>query len=99
MQITKAEVTPVELKLRQPVRMAGLPEIKQVTAIFVRLETRQGQSAWGCTIAHADLTGEAPEEVLRACRECANLVPDLHPTQIEYSLNQLASRCRTFPRR
>ena len=97
MQITKAEVTPVELKLRQPVRMAGLQEIKQVTAIFVRLETRQGQSAWGCTVAHADLTGEAPEEVLRACQECANLVPDLHPTQIEYSLNQLASRCRLSP--
>ncbi len=28
MQITKAEVTPVELKLKKPVQMAGLPLIK-----------------------------------------------------------------------
>ena len=58
MQITKAEVTPIELKLRQPVRMAGRPEISQITAIFVRIETRQGQNAWGCTVANPDLTGE-----------------------------------------
>ena len=30
MQITKADVTPVELHLNQPVRMAGYPEINQV---------------------------------------------------------------------
>ena len=97
MQITRAEVTPVELKLRQPILMAGMPEIQHVTAIFVRLETRQGQSAWGCTVAHPGLTGEDPGEVLRACRECANLVPDLHPTNIEYSLNQLALRWDLSP--
>ena len=68
MQITKAEVTPVELKLLQPVRMAGLPAINKITAIFVRIETRQGQNAWGCTIANPDLTGEKPQDVLRACR-------------------------------
>ena len=41
--------------------MAGLAEINAVTAIFVRLETRQGQSAWGCTVAHPDLNGEKPD--------------------------------------
>ena len=98
MQITKAEVTPVELKLRQPVRMVGLlAEIHQITAIFVRLETRQGQNAWGCTIANPDLTGEKPEDVLRACRECAALAPDLHPVNIEYSLAELASRAHATP--
>ena len=30
MQITKADVTPIELNLNQPVRMAGYPEINQV---------------------------------------------------------------------
>jgi L-alanine-DL-glutamate epimerase-like enolase superfamily enzyme len=94
MQITKAEVTPVELRLRQPVRMAGLPEIDQITAVFVRIETRQGQNAWGCTLAHPDLTGERPEDVIRACRECAALAPDLHPMNIEYSLGELAARAR-----
>jgi L-alanine-DL-glutamate epimerase-like enolase superfamily enzyme len=90
MQIVKAEVTPVELSLRMPVQIAGMPVIERVTAIFVRLETRQGQSAWGCTVAHPALTGETPEAVIRACRDCASLAPDLHPTQIEYSLAELA---------
>lgn len=97
MQITKAEVIPVELKLRQPVQMAGLPAIDHVTAIFVRLETRQGQNAWGCTIAHPNLTGEAPQDVIRACRECAVLAPDLHPTNIEFTLAELASRAQAPP--
>lgn len=90
MQITKAEVNPIELRLLEPVQMAGFPAIDQITAVFVRLETRQGQSAWGCTVAHPELTGEQPEDVIRICRECAVRVPDLHPTNIEYSLDELA---------
>jgi L-alanine-DL-glutamate epimerase-like enolase superfamily enzyme len=90
MQITKAEVIPVELKLRHPVQMAGSPAIQQVTAIFVRLETRQGVSAWGCTVAERQLTGENPADVLRACRQCATITPDLNPLNLEYSLDELA---------
>jgi L-alanine-DL-glutamate epimerase-like enolase superfamily enzyme len=93
-QIIKAEVTPLELKLRQPVRMAGLPEIQHITAVFIRLETRHGQNAWGCTLAHKDLTGEKPEDVVHACQECAVLTPDLHPMNIEYSLGELAERAK-----
>lgn len=89
MQITKTVVTPVELSLRIPVRMVNTPEICNVTAIFVRIETREGKTAWGCAVAHADLTGENPEDALRVCQECAVIVPDLHPTHIEYSLAKL----------
>jgi L-Ala-D/L-Glu epimerase len=89
-QISAAEVTPVELKLRQPVQMAGLPVIEQVTAIFVRLETRDGRNAWGCAVAHPDLTGETPEDAVSACQACAQAVPSLHPTNLEYSLAELA---------
>jgi L-alanine-DL-glutamate epimerase-like enolase superfamily enzyme len=92
MQITRAEVIPAELKIRRPVRLAGIPAFQQVTAIFVRLETRQGQSAWGCTVAQPDLTGEKPGEVLRACRDCADLVADLHPLNLEFALAELATR-------
>lgn len=90
MQITKVEVVPVELKLRQPVRMAHLPPIEHVTAVFIHMETRQGHNAWGCAVAHPDLTGEQPKNLIRACRECADLVPSLHPTHIEYSMNELS---------
>jgi L-Ala-D/L-Glu epimerase len=96
-QITKVEVDLIELKLRHPVQMAGMPLIDHLAAIFVHLITRQGQSAWGCTIAHPKLTGENPEDVLRACLEGAALVPDLHPTNIEYSLNELTLRTKPSP--
>ncbi len=97
MQITKAEVTPIELKLKRPVQMAGLPLITHITAIFVRLETRQGQSAWGCTVAHPDLTGEQPAQVQRACQACAAQVTDLHPLNIEFSLARLAPLTQKTP--
>ncbi len=91
MQILKCEVTPVELKLRQPARLAGIPEISHITAIFVRIETKDGRNAYGCTVAHPDLTGERPEQVRRTCLECADLVPDLHPINIEYSLAKISA--------
>jgi L-alanine-DL-glutamate epimerase-like enolase superfamily enzyme len=89
MQITKAEVTPITLKLKQPGAMALMPEIEDITVVFVRLELSSGQSAWGCTVSHPDITGDHPDQVLKVCQDCAELVPDLHPTNIEYSLDQL----------
>jgi L-alanine-DL-glutamate epimerase-like enolase superfamily enzyme len=89
MQITKAEITPITLNLKQPGAMALMPEIKDVLVVFVRLELSTGQSAWGCTVSHPALTGDQPDDVVRACQACADLVPDLHPTNIEYSLDQL----------
>lgn len=97
MQIARAEVIPVELKLRHPVRMAQLPPITQVTAVFIRIETRQGQSAWGCTMAHSDLTGDDPALVIQQCKECAALLPDLNPLQIEHSLSELVRLVPNLP--
>jgi L-Ala-D/L-Glu epimerase len=97
MQITKVEVIPVELALREPVRMAGTALIHHVTAVFLRMETREGQSAWGCTVAHPLLTGDQPGDVIRGCQEGAALVPDLHPMNIEYSLGELSTRMNILP--
>ncbi len=97
MQITKAEVIPVELQMKRSVRMANLPEMKSVTAIFVRLETRQGQSAWGCTVAHPDLNGEKSEHVIRVCREYSALAPDFNPLNIELALEQLSANIKASP--
>lgn len=90
MQISQAKVHPIEIRLRHPLQMARLPKITSVTAIFIRLELRDGRSAWGCAVAHPALSGEKPEEALRACQACADRAPDLHPTNIEYSLAELA---------
>ncbi len=97
MQIVKAEVTPVEIKLRHPVQMAHLPEIKHITAVFIRLETRKGESAWGCVVAHPLLTNDEPNDVIHACRDCATLVPDLPPMNIEYSLERLSPLVEIAP--
>jgi L-alanine-DL-glutamate epimerase-like enolase superfamily enzyme len=91
MQITRADVIPAELALSRPVRMAHLPQVSSITAIFVRLDTRHGQTAWGCCVAHPDLTCSRPAGVLQACRDFAALAPELHPTHIEYSLSALSS--------
>lgn len=91
MQITKAEVIPVELQLKESVRMAGLAPIDQVMAVFIRLETRQGQSAWGCTVGHPDLTGDTPAGLIQACRAGADLAPDLNPMNIEYALARIGA--------
>jgi L-alanine-DL-glutamate epimerase-like enolase superfamily enzyme len=88
-QISKVTATPVNLSLRQPIRMANLAPVESVTAIFVRIETRQGRNAWGCGIAHPQLSGENPADALRSCQEAADLASDLHPIDIEYSLAQL----------
>jgi L-alanine-DL-glutamate epimerase-like enolase superfamily enzyme len=103
MQITKAEVTPVQLKLRHPVQLAGRERIDHITAIFVRLETRSGLNAWGCAVTHPSLTavtnqpGEKLADVLRACRACAEMAPSLHPTDLEYSLAKLSCQVGDAP--
>ncbi|HLE53294.1 MAG TPA: enolase C-terminal domain-like protein [Anaerolineales bacterium] len=97
MQIIKAEITPVEIHLRQPVRMAHLPEIDRVTAVFLRLETRKGDSAWGCAVALPPLTADRPADVIRVCQDCATAVTDLHPMDIEYSLARLSPLAEAAP--
>lgn len=97
MQITRAEVIPIEIKLIHAVQMANMPSIQSVMAVFVRLETRQGQNAWGCTIAHPLLSGHQPAEVIKVCQECAAKAVDLHPINIEYSLAELAPLCKDVP--
>lgn len=104
MQITRCEVIPLELTLSRPAEMAShVPvdgkklTIQRITAIFVRLETRDRRNAWGCAVAHPWLTGEEPEKGLAACRQAAEMAPDLHPTNLEYSLAELEPVTRQSP--
>jgi len=92
MQITNVQVVPIELKLRLPYRTAYQPdrEIDRVAAVFVCVETRQGQTAWGCAAFDQHLTGETLEDVVRACRACADRARDLNPLNTEQALESLA---------
>ncbi len=89
MQITHVEVVPVELKLRLPYRTAYHPEISQVTAVFIRVDTRQGHVAWGCTAYDPVISGETFQDVLDGCHACADRARDLNPLNIEFALEQL----------
>jgi len=91
MQITHVEVIPAEFKLRQPFRAAAHPtEVESVGCVFVRVETRDGRTAWGCAAFDPALTGETMEQVLRVCRACADRALDLNPLNTELALAELA---------
>ena len=90
MQITHVEVVPVELNLRLPYRAAAHPEeLECIACVFVRIETREGQLAWGCAAFDPTLTGETLDDVLAACRRCADRALDLNPLNTEFALAEL----------
>lgn len=97
MQISHVNVTPIELSLRLPHRAAHRPDIDRMTALFVRIETRQGEVAWGCAAFDPAITGETPAKVTRACHACAERVLDLNPLNTEYALNELAALTQGTP--
>ena len=90
MQITHIEVTPVELPLRLPYRAASSTEIDRTTAVFLRVETQQGLVAWGCTAVDPAHSTHTSEQVIEACRACADRARDLNPLNTEYALAELA---------
>ncbi len=92
MQITNVQVVPVEMNLRVPHRAAyhTAASIERVTTVFVQIETRQGQVAWGCAAFDPLLSGETLENVLDACHACADRARDLNPLNTAYALSELA---------
>lgn len=90
MQITHIQVTPVELKLAHPYQSAYHAQIDRTAAVFIRVDTRQGQTAWGCAAFVPAVSGEMLEEVTRTCRACADRALELNPLNIEHALSELA---------
>lgn len=97
MLITQVEVTPMEFKLRQPFRSVYTEAQETTGAVFVRVETRQGQVAWGCAAVDPSFTDEQLDTVTHICRRCADLARDLNPLNIEFALAQLAQAAADSP--
>ncbi len=97
MQITNVEILPVEMRLRHPFRSASRGEIDRVTSLFVRIETRQGDVAWGCATFDPAITGETLDQVTNACHAAADRTRNLSPLNIEYALNELAALTEGTP--
>lgn len=90
MLITHVTVTPIELSLRLPYRLVSGQEVTRVGAVFVRLETRQGLTAWGCTAVDPAFSSRTLAEVTQVCRACADRARDLNALNIEYALAEMA---------
>jgi L-alanine-DL-glutamate epimerase-like enolase superfamily enzyme len=99
MQITRVEVVPITLKLRLPYRTAyhGAEDVNQTGVVFVRIETRQGNVAWGCAAFDPAITGETLDQVTQACHACADRARDLNPLNLEYALSELSPLTEDTP--
>lgn len=99
MQISHVEVIPTELRLKLPYHTAYhlKTAVEFIDVVFVRLETQEGQLAWGCAAFDTQLTGETRADVLRACRACADRARDLNPLNTEYALSELAALTEGTP--
>jgi L-Ala-D/L-Glu epimerase len=91
MQITHVDVTPLTLRLRIPYRTAYHKDgaVEQVGAVFVRIESKQGEVAWGCGAFDPAITGESLPRVTEACQNCADRALDLNPLNTAYALAEL----------
>jgi L-alanine-DL-glutamate epimerase-like enolase superfamily enzyme len=89
-QISHVEVVPTELSLRLPYSTALHAEMEHVGCVFVRIEIREGQVAWGCAAFDPEITGETMEQVTRVCRACADRALDLNPLDTEFALAELS---------
>ena len=99
MQITSVQVIPVELSLRMPYRSAYHTQapIDRLPVVFVQIETRQGQVAWGAVALDPALSSEPLEQVVRVCQACADRARDLNPLNTEYALAELAQLTQGTP--
>jgi L-alanine-DL-glutamate epimerase-like enolase superfamily enzyme len=97
MQITHIEVTPAELAFRRPYRTVDGIDVGHTGAIFVRIETRDGLVAWGCTAVDPAFADRSLADVLRVCRACADRARDLNPLNTEYALAELAEVAHDTP--
>jgi len=99
MQISHIEVIPITLGIKVPIRTAyNLTSNKnEIDTVIVRIETRQGLTAWGCAAFDTHLTGENLDHVTQAVRNCADRALDLNPLNIEYALSQLAPLATDSP--
>ncbi len=97
MEITRVDVTPVELSLRLPYRTAHTT-VERVGAVFIRLETRREKCVgWGCAAFEPSISGETLAKVTQVCQACADIARDLPPLNTEYALAQLAGLTSDTP--
>jgi L-alanine-DL-glutamate epimerase-like enolase superfamily enzyme len=97
MQIKHVEVIPIQLNLSIPYQVAYEPPVERAAMVFIRIETVDGLSAWGCAAFDPGLTGETLEQVTQVCRACADRTLDLNPLNTEFAMAELALLTQDSP--
>lgn len=97
MQIVRVDVIPSEIRLRLPFRSVYHAQTDQITAVFLRIETRQSLVAWGCAVVDPTADGAAREQIIQLCQACADRARDLNPLNLEYALSELATMTEGAP--
>ena len=75
MKITRLEMWPVTMQLTEPYNIA-YEQVASATNVFLRIETDQGLTGYGCAAPDAAVTGESPESVIKVGKEVVE--PVLH---------------------
>jgi L-alanine-DL-glutamate epimerase-like enolase superfamily enzyme len=70
MKITRVKAWPVEMKLAEPYTIA-YETVTATTNVFLRVETNQAITGYGCAAPDKVITGETPETVLKAIDDVA----------------------------
>jgi len=98
MQIERIEITPVQLKLREPFRSAAHPEpVAQVDANFIRAElVRDYGDAWGCAVLHPDSKATL-EKIRQVCQDCADRLREMNPLNTQFVLTELTKLTDGYP--
>jgi L-alanine-DL-glutamate epimerase-like enolase superfamily enzyme len=99
MQISRIEVIPMTLSLTAPYRSSDHAEepLTEVGTVFIRVQTRHGEVAWGCAAFDPVITGETLDGVTAACQACADRALDLSPLNTEYALSVLEPLTIGYP--
>ena len=97
MKITACDIWPVTMPLVDPYTIA-YETISSTTNIFMRLDTSQGVTGFGCAAPDRLVTGETPESVLNVCHD--EIFPQLvntDPLRIAYRLEKLSPLIEKHP--
>ena len=98
MQISRVEVTPTQLHLREPFHSAAHSEpITRIEVIFIRAElVRDFGDSWGCAVLDPS-SEDALQQVRQVCQDCADLLLDLNPLNTQHALATLSELTANFP--
>lgn len=97
MKITHVESWKVEMPLSKPYRTA-YETVESAVNIFIRLEVTKGVVGYGCAAPDPKVTGETPEDVLKACEDVIQpVLGGQDPLRIALLLTRLKRRLPEMP--